>query len=184
MKRTGKTVKTSSQREVRRAESTADKVSGVSAHVTTLVIRVDGQVETHQLNKVLVVAKSELVSQVESIVLVLLNSSDFAVLEYVAVNARSDRGKLGDEVHGVFESVLPVFLLVDALGVGLGEQRFMLQSSHSEGELSHGVKIAGAAVNELLDKLGDVRASGPFSGQVADLLLAGDFSSEQEPEET
>ena len=40
---TGKTVKTSGEREEGRAESTADKVGGVGRDVTTLVVSVDGQ---------------------------------------------------------------------------------------------------------------------------------------------
>lgn len=184
VERTSKTVQTGGQRQVRRAEGTADKVSGVGADVTTLVVGVNGQVETHQLNKVLVVTESKLVGQVEGIILVLLDRGDLAILENVAVNAGSNGGELGNEVHGVLEGVLPVFLLVEALGVGLGEGRFVLKSSDGKGELSHGVEVVGAAVNELLNELGDVGASSPLSGQVTDLLFAGDLASEQQPEET
>lgn len=184
MERTSKTVQTGGQRQVRRAEGTADKVSGVGADVATLVVGVNGQVETHQLNKVLVVTESELVGQVEGIVLVLLDSGDLAILEDVAVDAGSNGRELGNEVHGVLEGVLPVFLLVQALGVGLGEGRFVLKSSDGKGELSHGVEVVRAAVNELLNELGDVGASSPLSGQVTDLLFAGDLTSEQQPEET
>ena len=184
MERTSKTVQTSGQRQVRRAEGTANKVGGVCADVTTLVVGVDGQVQTHQLNKVLVVAESELVSQVEAIILVLLDSGDLAILEDVAVDAGSNGGELGNEVHGVLEGVLPVFLLIQTFGIGLGEGRFVLESSDGKRELSHGVEVVGAAVNELLDELGDVGASSPLSGQVADLLFAGDLTSEQQPEET
>jgi hypothetical protein len=184
VERTSKTVQTSGQRQIRRAEGTADKVGGVRADVTTLVVRVDGQVETHQLNKVLVVTESELVSQVEGIILVLLDSGDLAILEDVAVDAGSNGGELGNEVHGVLEGVLPVFLLIQTFGVGLGEGRFVLESSDGKRELSHGVEVVGAAVNELLDELGDVGASSPLSGQVADLLFARDLTSKQQPEET
>lgn len=99
VERTSKTVQASGQGQVGRAESTADKVGGVSAHVTTLVVGVDGQVETHQLNKVLVVTESELVSQVEGIILVLLDGGDLAILEDVAVDAGSNGGELGNKVH-------------------------------------------------------------------------------------
>jgi hypothetical protein len=46
------------------------------------------------------------------------------------------------------------------------------------------VEVAGAAVDELLDELGDVGAGSPLGGQVADLLLRGDLASEEEPEKT
>lgn len=46
------------------------------------------------------------------------------------------------------------------------------------------MEVAGAAVNELLDELGDIGAGGPLGGEVANLLLRGDFAGEEEPEET
>jgi len=60
----------------------------------------------------------------------------------------------------------------------------VLESSDGERELGHGVEVAGAAVDELLNELGDIGAGGPLSGQVADLLLGGDLASEEEPEKT
>jgi hypothetical protein len=46
------------------------------------------------------------------------------------------------------------------------------------------VKSAGAAVDELLDELGQVGASGPLGGEVANLLLRGNLTSQEQPEET
>jgi hypothetical protein len=46
------------------------------------------------------------------------------------------------------------------------------------------VEVAGAAVDELLNKLGDVGAGSPLGGEVADLLLGGDLTGQEEPEET
>ena len=43
---------------------------------------------------------------------------------------------------------------------------------------------AGAAVDELLDELGDIGAGSPLGRQVTDLLLGGDLAGQQEPEET
>lgn len=60
----------------------------------------------------------------------------------------------------------------------------MLKGSDGQRELSHGVEVVGAAINELLDELGDIGTSSPLSGQIADLLFAGDLTSEQQPEET
>ena len=70
------------------------------------------------------------------------------------------------------------------LGVGLGEVGLVLESGDGERELSHWVEVAGAAVDELLDELGDVGAGSPLSGEVADLLLGGDLAGQEEPEET
>lgn len=184
VERTSETVETSSQGEVRRAERATNQVSGVGRDVATLVISVDGEVQAHQLNKVLVLGETELVGQVEGVVLVLLDGGDLAVLVDVAVDLGSDGGELGNEVHGVLEGVLPVLRLVDALGVGLGEVGLVLESSDSDGELGHWVEIAGAAVDELLNELGDVGAGSPLGREVADLLLGGNLAGQQKPEKT
>lgn len=181
---TSKTVETSGEREERRGESGTDQVGGVGGNVTTLVVSVDGEVESHQLNKVLVLGETELVGQVPRVVLVLLGGRDLAVLEDVAVDARGNVGELGNEVHGVLESVLPVLGLLHALGVGLSEGRLVLKSSDGQRELSHGVEGVGAAVDELLNELGEVGAGSPLSGEVADLLLRRNLAGKEEPEET
>ncbi len=46
------------------------------------------------------------------------------------------------------------------------------------------MEVVRTAVNELFDKFGNVGTGGPFGRQLTDLLLAWNFSSEQEPEET
>ena len=184
MEGTGETVETSSQREVRRAKRTANQVGGVGTDVATLVIGVDGEVEAHQLNEVLVLGESELVGQVEGVVLVLLDGSDLAVLVDVAVDLGRKSRELGNEVHGVLKGVLPVLGLGDALGVGLGEAGLVLESSDGEGELGHGVEVARAAVDELLDEFGDSGTGSPLGGEVANLLLRGNLTGQQEPEET
>jgi len=184
VQRTSQTVETGGQREHGRAQSATNQVGGVGADVSTLVVSVDGQVQTHQLNEVVVVAVAELVGQVERVVLVLLDRGDLAVLEDVAVDLGRNGGQLGNEVHRVLEDVGPVVLFVDALRVRLGEGRLVLEGSHSQGELGHWVEGVGAAINELLDELGDVGARSPLSGQVTHLLLAGDFTGQQQPKET
>ena len=168
---TGKTVQTSSQREVRRAERATNQVGSVGTDVTTLVVSVDSEVQTHQLNKVLVLREAELVGQVERVVLVLLDGSHLAVLVDVAVDLGRNRGKLCDEVHGILKGVLPVLRLVHTLSVGLGEVGLVLESSDGQRELGHGVEVARAAVDELLNELGEVGTGRPFCGEVADLLL-------------
>lgn len=159
-------------------------MSGVGADITTLVIGVNGQVETHQLNEITVVAEAELVGQVEGIVLVLLSRSDLAILENIAIDLRGNSGKLGNEIHRVLESVVPVLLLVDTLGVSLSEGRLMFKSGHGQRELGHGVKSAGATVEKLLDEFRDVRASCPLGRQITDLLLGRNLTSQEQPEET
>jgi len=181
---TGKTVQTSGEGEVWRAEGGTDQVSGVGGNVTTLVVSVDGHVESHELDKVRVLGKSELVGQVPGEVLVLLGGWDLAVLEDIAVDAGSDVWKAGDQVHRVLKGVVPVLGLPDTLGVGLGESRLTLESGDGNGELSHWVKVAWAAVDKLLDKLWKLGAGGPLGGEVADLLLRWNLTGEEKPEET
>jgi len=45
------------------------------------------------------------------------------------------------------------------------------------------VEVARAAVDELLNELGDIGAGGPLGGEVADLLLRGNLAGQEEPEE-
>lgn len=183
VERAGKTVKAGGKGEVGGAESGANQVGGVGRDVATLVVSVDGQVETHELNEVLVLSEAELVGEVEGVILVLLGGGDLAVGVDVAVDAGGNVGELANEVHGVLESVLPVLGLLHALGVGLGEVGLVLKRGDGERELSHGVEVVGAAVDQLGDEAGELAAGGPLSGQVADLLLRGDLAGEEEPEE-
>lgn len=101
-------------------------MGGVRADVTALVIRVDCQVESHQLNEVAVLAESELIGQVETVILVLLHWSNLAALEHVLVDSGGDCGKFRDQVHRVLEGVAPVVLLAHAFGVSLGERGLVL----------------------------------------------------------
>lgn len=138
MERTGKTVETSSNGQVGGGEGGADQVGGVGRNVATLVVRVDGKVQTHQLSE-LGVVDAELLDEVGTVVEVGVGLSDNTILEDIAVDAGSNRGQLGDQVKGVLESVLPVVLLGNTLLVGLGELRGGLQSVDGNAQLSHGV---------------------------------------------
>lgn len=184
VQRSGKAIETSGQRQEGRAQCGANQVSGVGRDVATLVVRVNGQVETEQLDEVGIVAESQLVGKVERVILVLLDRRNLAALEDVLVDASSNVGQLSNEVHGVLKSVTPVVLLIHTFSVSLGESRSVLESSDSQGKLSHGVKVGGAVINELLDELWDIRASSPLGRQVADLLLSRDFASQEKPEKT
>lgn len=180
----GKTVKSGSEGEHWGGESRADQVSGVGRDVSTLVIGVDGEVKSHELDESLVVTKTELVGEVEGVILVLLDGSDLAILIDVLVDTGSNGWELCDQVHRVLEGVSPVVLLVDTLGVGLGEGRLVLESVDGDGELSHWVEGSWAAVDELLNELWNIGAGGPVSREVADLLLGRDLAGKEKPEKT
>ena len=184
VERTSQTVETGSKRQHGGAQSATNQVSRVRADITTLVVGVDGQVQAHQLNEVGVAAVAKLVGQIVTIILIFLNWSNLSVLVCVAVDLGCDGRKLSNQVHRVLEGVCPVFLLVDALGVGFGELGGVLERSDGDGELSHRVHVVGAAVDELFDELGKVGASSPVSREVSDLLFAGDLAGEEQPEKT
>lgn len=181
---TSETIETSGQGEHRRAESASNKVGSVGTDIAALVVSVDGEVQSHQLDEVLVLAKAKLVGKVETVVLILLDRSDLSALEDVLVDSSGDRRQLGNQVHRVLESVAPVFALLHAFGVSLSEGGFVLESIDCDGELCHWVEVDRASVDQLLNEFGDIRTGGPFGREVADLLLAGDFAGQQQPEET
>jgi len=182
----------------------------MSGNVSTLVIRVNGHVQPHQLDKRLVVSVSQHGSKVGRPILVSVDRGDLAVPVDVLEDSSSDDGELGEEVHRVFVSRLPVFLLGGSLGVSLGKGRVVVElrgrraserairsqsesstttpptpthSSNSQRELRHRVQSVRTPINQLFHKLGQSRPRRPFSRQPLDLFLRGDFARDQQPEQ-
>jgi len=118
---TGKTVEGSSEGQEGVGKSGSDKVTSVGRDVSTFVVRVDGDVQSHELNELLVVAETEKGGQVGGVVLVLVDLRELSVAVDVSEDSAGNVGKLGNEVHRVVEGGLPVVTLVDTVGVGLGE---------------------------------------------------------------
>ena len=182
-------------------EGGADELAGVGRDVATFVVRVDGDVETHELNEGLVVTEAEEGGQVGGVVLVEVNGGDLALAKDIAVDATGNVRELGDpindvscghperdrdnlQVHRILEGGAPVVLLVDTLLVSLGERRVVVESSHSERELGHGVEGGRASVKDFLNELGEGGTGSPLLGKLGDLLLGGDLAGDKEPEET
>lgn len=184
VKGTSKTVKTSGKRKEGRRKSGTDQVSSVGGNVATLVVSVNGKVKSQKLNKLLVLTKAEQRSKVLGVIDRSVSVTKLAIFENVAVNAGSNGGELGEEVDRVLVSVLPVFLLVDTLLVGLGESRLRLKSVDSNRKLSHGVKRRRRSVNQLLDVLGELSSGSKLSRESLDLGLGRDLTGQQEPEKT
>jgi hypothetical protein len=69
--------------------------------------------------------------EIVAVIFTLVDGREFAVFVDVTVDAGGDGGEFGDEGHGIFKGVFPVFLLVDTLCVGLSESGFMFQCSNS-----------------------------------------------------
>jgi hypothetical protein len=96
------------------------------------VVRVDGDVQPHQLDEFLVVTETEQGGQVGRVVLVGINGGHLAVTVDVSEDSSGNVGELGNEVHRVVESSLPVLLLVDTLRVGLGKGRVVVELSSAQ----------------------------------------------------
>lgn len=60
----------------------------------------------------------------------------------------------------------------------------MLESCDCHGELGHWVEVVRASVDDFFEEFRDVRAGGPFSREIADLLLARDLAGQEKPEKT
>lgn len=101
--------------------------AGTDRDVATLVVRVDGEVETHELDELGVVAVAELGRQVLRVVGVGVDGDGLLTAVDVAEDAAGNHGQLGDEVHRVVEGGLPVLLLVNAVLVSLGEGRVVVE---------------------------------------------------------
>ena len=71
----------------------------MSADIAAFMIRVDGEIQSHQLDEVFVLTEAELVGKVVGVILVLLHGGYFAIFVDVAVDSSGDGGQLGDEIH-------------------------------------------------------------------------------------
>jgi hypothetical protein len=118
--------------------------------VTTFVVRVDGEVQTHKFDELGVLVTQQ-VREVGRVVQLGVNVGDFAVLENITVDARGDVGELSNQVVSVLENVVPVLRLGDTVLISLGEARLVLQSGDSQTELTHGVEGVGATVKDVLN---------------------------------
>lgn len=127
MKRTGKTVQSSGVRQEGVGKSGTDQVTSVRRDVSTLVVRVDGNVQSHQVDELLIVTVTEHGSKVGRVILVGVNGWEFSITVDVSEDSSGDSGELGDEVHRVIEGGLPVLSLVDTLRVGLGKGRVVVE---------------------------------------------------------
>jgi len=157
-------------------------VSGVSADVSTFVIRVNGEVKTHQFNKVLVTLETQKLGEIVRIILIGINLTELTILVDVTVDTSSNLGELGNQIHGILESRIPVLRLVDTLSVSLGELRIVLKGIDSKRELRHGVESLGTTVNEFLNEFRNIRTSSPFSRERLNLIVSRDFTGNEQPE--
>lgn len=185
VQRTSQTVQTSRKRQEWRGQSRTNQVCGVGRDVTTLVVRVDGQVQSHQLQEFLVLTEAEQGSQVGTVVQVLGDvTSQLTVVEDVSVDSGSDVWQLSQQLNGVLVGVLPVLSLWDTLGVGLGELRLRFQSVDGNGELGHWVQVRRRSVDQVLDVLWQSGSGSQLLGESLGLSVSWNLTSKQQPEQS
>jgi len=134
VERTSKAVQTSGEREVRIRESRANQVGGVGRHVTTLVIGVDGEIQTHHLIESMAL-ESEHAREVGRPIKLGVAGTELSILVDVSVDACGYLGQVGDKSESILVGVVPVLTLLDTTLVGLSELRLRLHGNDSGGEL-------------------------------------------------
>ena len=82
------------------------------------------------------------------------------------------------------EGGVPVLALVNTLAVGLGELGLGVQSGHGSGELGHGVEVGGEVVEHRHHVGRELSTTSPVLGETSHLVLSGNISSQQQPEQT
>ncbi len=105
-------------------------------------------------------------------------------MKLAAVYEGSDLWQLGNHIKSIFECRLPVFRLVDTLGVGCSIFTLGLASHYSHDELGHGVHMLRERPNERLDMGWKLSARVEISSETFDLGGGWHFTSEEEPEKT
>ena len=180
---TGETVEAGGEGEVGVGEGAADEVGGVGRDVAALVVRVEDEVEAHEVDELLVL-EAELVGVVSTHVELGVGGDELAAVVDVAVDLSGGPGQEGDEVEHVLVGVLPVLGLVDAIEVSLGELALGLEGVDTDGELGHGVHGAGQVLEDVRDVSGELlRALADLVDEVLRLLLSRDLAGEEEPQE-
>ena len=127
VERTGETVEGSGKGQEWVGKSGTDQVTSVGRDVSTFVIRVDGDVESHQVDELLIVTVTEQSGKVGRVILVGVNGWEFTVSVDVSEDSSGNVGEFGNEVHRVIEGGLPVVSLVDTGRVGLGKGRVVVE---------------------------------------------------------
>jgi hypothetical protein len=99
VKRASKTIQPSRQRQHGTRQRRSNEMSRMSRDIPTLVIRVDGQVQSHQLDEIGVFAESHEVGEIVAIVLILFDDGELSVFVDIAVDSGCDGGEFGDKGH-------------------------------------------------------------------------------------
>src|SRR5271170_4417868 len=125
MKRSGKTIQPSRKRQHWTRQCRPDKMCSMSRNIPSFMIGMDGQIQSHEFDELFVFTVAHQMGEIVSVIFTLVDGLEFAVFVDVTVDAGGDGGEFGDEGHGVFKDIFPVFLLVDTLCIGLSESGSM-----------------------------------------------------------
>lgn len=91
----GKSVETSGEGEVGVREGRSDKVSGVGRDVSSLVVTVDNEVESHEVIEISLALESELAGEVGGPIEAGISGDELALLVGVLIDGSSNGGQLG-----------------------------------------------------------------------------------------
>ncbi len=162
VKRSGKGVQSSGIREVRIGEGGSDQVGSVGRSISSLVVSVDAQVQTHELvERRIVVSKhsAEVTGIIQGSIFV-----DNTIEVNVSVNHSSNLWQNGDNTQNILEGVDVVVGLRGASGVGLSELGLGLAGVKTNAQLSHRVHVLWKAVDQSFDVLGELGTRVQFGG--------------------
>ena len=150
--------------------------------VAALVVRVDDDVEAHQLVEGLVI-EAEHLAKVARVVQLRVILGHHAVEVRDAVDDGAYLRQAGDQVEHVLVRVLPVLFLAGALGVLAREHALRLQRQDRRRELRHRVHALGEGADHRLDVRGQLGTRVEVGGERVALLLGGHLARQQEPEQ-
>eukprot|EP00754_Rhynchopus_humris_P004259 Rhum_TRINITY_DN12180_c0_g1::Rhum_TRINITY_DN12180_c0_g1_i2::g.49956::m.49956 len=186
VERAGQTVHARAARQVRVAEGRAHKRRRVRRHVSTLVVRVDRQVQTHAVGE-LGGLEAHLVREVlrHAHVRVTGNNLARATVERAAVDLGGQLRHTRQQVEGVVQGVLPVVgLRGRAVSVALRELARVSEGQETRRELEHRVHVRRERVKRLRHLVDDGVARGTeveLVLQLLHLLVRGHLAREQKP---
>lgn len=122
----------------------------VSTDVTTFVIGVNDDIESHELPEVLV-GVTKHVSVVGSIIEGSVGGRDISVVSIaVVIDDGSNSRNLSAKIESILKGGLPVLGLVDTILISLGEFRSWLADKGTGRELGHRVHVFGKSLKEFL----------------------------------
>ena len=176
VQRPRKTGHAGGQRQVGIGQGRADEVRRVRRHVAALVVGVNRQIETHELDKLLVLAVAQLVRKRRRPVEARRRRDVLAAVVRVLVDARRDRWQLRDQVERVVERRDPILVLVHAGAVRLGKLALRLQCTDANAELRHRMHALGKAIDHFRRALGQLGALAQFGRHFSRLRCRWHFA--------